>query len=128
MSTCGSQEALTSKKLMQIAVTQAIFNKHDPKGRGFLSQAQLRHLLKGVGLNVETKDLKLLFGRIDHDATNSVSRYLAHVDLELDIARALCAHVLAFSREFQVLCFQFFPFVGAFLQKVLAFSTSSIRL
>lgn len=53
---------------------QAIFNKHDAKGRGFLSLAQLRHLLKDVGLNVETKDLKLLFGRIDHDATNSVSR------------------------------------------------------
>lgn len=54
---------------------QAIFNKHDARGKGFLSQAQLRNLLKDVGLNVETKDLKLLFGRIDHDATNHVSRY-----------------------------------------------------
>ena len=53
---------------------QAIFNKHDAKGKGFLSLAQLRHLLKDVGLNVETKDLKLLFGRIDHDATNNMSR------------------------------------------------------
>lgn len=40
-----------------------------------MSRAQLRLLLKDVGLNVEAKDLRLLFGRIDHDATNCVSRY-----------------------------------------------------
>ncbi|CAM9186272.1 unnamed protein product, partial [Ectocarpus fasciculatus] len=70
----------------------AIFNKHDPKGRGFLSQAQLRHLLKDVGLNVETKDLKLLFGRIDHDATNSVSRdeFLSFVALTEDELDEVC--------------------------------------
>lgn len=59
--------------------TQAIFNKHDAKNRGFLSRAQLRLLLKDVGLNVEAKDLRLLFGRIDHDATNIVSRYPSSV-------------------------------------------------
>lgn len=101
-------------------LTQAIFNKHDPKGRGFLSQAQLRHLLKGVGLNVENKDLKLLFGRIDHDATNSVSRYLAHADLELDPPITLDAPVLFFPREFQVLKFSIILLsLGCFSEKCL---------
>lgn len=53
---------------------QAIFNKHDMKNKGFLSRAQLRLLLKDVGLNVEQKELFLLFGRIDHDGANTVSR------------------------------------------------------
>ncbi|CAM9659846.1 unnamed protein product, partial [Ectocarpus sp. 12 AP-2014] len=57
-----------------------------------LSRAQLRHLLKGVGLNVENKDLKLLFGRIDHDATNSVSRdeFLSFVALTEDELDEVC--------------------------------------
>ncbi|CAM9842899.1 unnamed protein product, partial [Pylaiella littoralis] len=70
----------------------AIFNKHDAKGKGFLSQAQLRHLLRDVGLNVEAKDLKLLFGRIDHDATNHVSRdeFLRFVALTEDEVDEVC--------------------------------------
>eukprot|EP00903_Cladosiphon_okamuranus_P013950 g12974.t1 len=70
----------------------AIFNKHDAKGKGLLSLTQLRHLLKDVGLNVETKDLKLLFGRIDHDATNNVSRdeFLSFVALTEDELDEVC--------------------------------------
>lgn len=61
--------------MIWVAKKQAIFNKHDAKGRGLLTRAQLRLLLKDVGLNVEAKDLRLLFGRIDHNSTNGVSRY-----------------------------------------------------
>eukprot|EP00904_Undaria_pinnatifida_P002651 jgi/Undpi1/12387/HiC_scaffold_5.g02059.m1 len=70
----------------------AIFNKHDAKGRGLLTRDQLRLLLKDVGLNLEAKDLKLLFGRIDHNATNGVSReeFLNFVSLTEDELDEVC--------------------------------------
>ncbi|CAM9910415.1 unnamed protein product, partial [Ascophyllum nodosum] len=69
-----------------------IFNKHDKKNKGFLSRAQLGLLLKDVGLNIEAKDIRLLFGRIDHDATNGVSReeFLNFVALTEDEIDEVC--------------------------------------
>jgi Ca2+-binding EF-hand superfamily protein len=70
----------------------SIFNKHDKSRKGRLTKSQIQKLLREIGLNVESKDVASLMGRIDTHGAHYITReeFLKFVMLTEDELDEVC--------------------------------------